>query len=176
MANQAINLGSAPTGAGGDTFRSAAEKINENFTNPAHAASRLVGEGPGSVLETGAFGLGVLQLEISNPFKNLSTVEIRKTRFLSFKDVPEVSSGAGSALSLPTFSAYTNNYLIGTNSGDLYHGISTSTQVGPPNRGVEYGLILTGRNTTVDSNGFVKKASPIIQLYAEKIEINKNRK
>lgn len=32
--------------------------------------------------------------------------------------------------------------------------------------------IYTTANTTVDANGFVKKASPIVQLYADKIEIN----
>ena len=31
-------------------------------------------------------------------------------------------------------------------------------------------------NTTVDANGFVKKASPIVQLYADKIEINDEAK
>ena len=45
MAIQNINLGTAPTGAGGDTFRSAAAKINANFSNAAHAASREIGKG-----------------------------------------------------------------------------------------------------------------------------------
>ncbi|WP_151817443.1 pyocin knob domain-containing protein [Acinetobacter ursingii] len=34
----------------------------------------------------------------------------------------------------------------------------------------------TTANTTVDSNGFVKKASPIVQLYADKIELNDEAK
>ncbi|MFP0546836.1 hypothetical protein ACLDWA_17870 [Acinetobacter baumannii] len=172
MTIQTVNLGSAPTGAGGDTFRSTGAKINENFTNNSHAASRYVGTAAGNVMEVGAFGLGAFQPEISNPFKNLPTAELRKTRILSFKDVPDVSSGSGSALSLPTMNAYTNNYLIGTNNGDLYHGVSTSIQVDPSNRVVLYGLILTGNNTTIDSNGFIKKASPIVQLFADKISAN----
>ncbi|WP_249451909.1 phage tail protein [Acinetobacter indicus] len=32
--------------------------------------------------------------------------------------------------------------------------------------------IRTGLNTTVDSNGFIKSASPIVQLFADKIELN----
>lgn len=36
--------------------------------------------------------------------------------------------------------------------------------------------IYTTANTTVDANGFVKKASPIVQLYADKIEINDEAK
>ncbi|WEE38573.1 hypothetical protein [Acinetobacter sp. TAC-1] len=172
MTIQTINLGSAPSGAGGDTFRSTGTKVNENFTDNTHAASRYVGEGSGNLLQTGAFGLGAFQSEISNPFKNLPTAELRKTRFISFKDVPDVSSGSGSAISLPTLNAYTNNYLIGTNNGDLYHGVSTSVQADPSVRGVRYGKILSGNNTTIDSNGFVKAASPIVQLFADKIDAN----
>lgn len=43
MAIQSINLGALPDGKGGDTLRSTATKINENFSNAAHAASKLVG-------------------------------------------------------------------------------------------------------------------------------------
>lgn len=32
--------------------------------------------------------------------------------------------------------------------------------------------LLNSRNTTVDSNGFIKNASPIVQLFADKIELN----
>lgn len=45
MAIQKINLGTAPNGVGGDTLRSTATKINENFSNATHAASRLLGTG-----------------------------------------------------------------------------------------------------------------------------------
>lgn len=43
MAIQSIELGVLPKGEGGDTPRSANTKINANFNNPAHAASRGVG-------------------------------------------------------------------------------------------------------------------------------------
>ncbi|MFP0390118.1 hypothetical protein ACJ6IV_19765, partial [Acinetobacter nosocomialis] len=58
MTIQTVNLGSAPTGAGGDTFRSTGAKMNENFTNWTHAASRYVGTAAGNVMEVGAFGVG----------------------------------------------------------------------------------------------------------------------
>ena len=58
MAIQTANLGTAPSGVGGDTFRSAAQKFNENFTNNTHAASRMVGLQSGNVMQVGAFGLG----------------------------------------------------------------------------------------------------------------------
>ena len=49
MAIQQINLGTAPNGVGGDTLRSTAAKINENFSNADHAASKLVGSGRGQI-------------------------------------------------------------------------------------------------------------------------------
>ncbi|MFW1748763.1 hypothetical protein ACG9XW_21555, partial [Acinetobacter guillouiae] len=58
MTIQTINLGTAPSGAGGDTFRSTGTKVNENFTNNTHSASRLVGTAAGNVMEVGAFGVG----------------------------------------------------------------------------------------------------------------------
>ncbi|HCE0048227.1 TPA: hypothetical protein NEM68_000314, partial [Acinetobacter baumannii] len=58
MTIQTVNLGSAPTGAGGDTFRSTGAKVNENFTNNTHAASRYVGTAAGNLMEVGAYGLG----------------------------------------------------------------------------------------------------------------------
>ncbi|AXJ90014.1 hypothetical protein DKP84_06160 [Acinetobacter pittii] len=61
MTYQTVNLGTAPTGAGGDTFRSTGAKINENFTNPSHAASRYVGSNAGNLMEVGFCGLGVNQ-------------------------------------------------------------------------------------------------------------------
>ena len=58
MTIQTVNLGTAPSGAGGDTFRSTGAKINENFANWNHAASRYVGMNAGNVMEVGAFGIG----------------------------------------------------------------------------------------------------------------------
>lgn len=58
MTIQTVNLGTAPTGAGGDTFRSTGAKMNENFTDPSHAASRYVGMDKTFVMEVGAFGVG----------------------------------------------------------------------------------------------------------------------
>ncbi len=54
MAIQTVNL----TVPGGDTPRSANTKINANFSNTTHAASKLVGTAAGNVMEVGAFGLG----------------------------------------------------------------------------------------------------------------------
>ena len=60
MAIQRINLGTAPSGTGGDTNRSAFTKIDGNFADTTNAASRLVGTAAGNVMEVGAFFLSRL--------------------------------------------------------------------------------------------------------------------
>lgn len=65
MAKQVIQLGTPPSGVGGDTPRSANIKINENFTEVYDRQAKLgtasnanIGTGPGQVMTVGAFGLG----------------------------------------------------------------------------------------------------------------------
>lgn len=66
MAIQKINLGSAPSGAGGDTQRAANAKINENFSDTAHAASRLV-------------GTGAEQVPLNSTLEDTCTKQVKKT-------------------------------------------------------------------------------------------------
>lgn len=49
MAISKLEVGVVPLGEGGDSLRSAAAKINENFSNEAHAASKLVGTGASQI-------------------------------------------------------------------------------------------------------------------------------
>ena len=58
MAIQTVKTGAAVNDGTGDDARTAFTKINQNFTNNAHAASRQVGTATGNVMEVGAFGLG----------------------------------------------------------------------------------------------------------------------
>lgn len=75
MAIESVNL----TVPGGDTPRSAFTKINYNFSNNSHAASRLVGTSNGNVVEmtsngianTGLGGFGVV---LDSPNLDLNTV------------------------------------------------------------------------------------------------------
>jgi len=66
MAIQQVNLGATGTGAGGDSARTAFERLNANFSNPTHAASKLAQQSatdvtPGALMAVGAFGWGQLQ-------------------------------------------------------------------------------------------------------------------
>jgi hypothetical protein len=80
MAKQTINQGTAPTGAGGDTFRSGSAKLqandNEiynylgdgvNLNKLGTAAFKNVGTQSGNVMQVGAFGLGASMPQIPMP-------------------------------------------------------------------------------------------------------------
>lgn len=170
MAIQTANLGAAPSGAGGDTFRTAATKFNENFTNNKHAASRLVGTQAGSVMEVGAFGLGASMLQIPIPPDS----QFLGSGFYYF-DV----GGSGSTWQ----QAETNVFAIRASYNGLPRGFEIGCLPYSNNfylRGNTPGgakwrtpvLIRHSGNTSVDSNGFLKSASPIVKLFADKIELN----
>ena len=57
MAISRINLGTAPSGTGGDTNRSAFKKIDDNFSASENAASRLVGTSIGNIPDMTIMGL-----------------------------------------------------------------------------------------------------------------------
>lgn len=173
MAIQTVNLGTAPTGAGGDTFRSTGAKINENFTNPVHAASRFVGTAAGAVMEVGAFGLGA---ELINLGSIASTTEAGnpnlQTGFYHADDIIggfcAIKSQYGTLLiggstynSSPPKYCYYNSVSLGGNK--ILNDASMHT-------------FKTTQNTTIDSNGFIKAASPIVQLFADKITANDEAK
>lgn len=165
MTIQTVNLGSAPTGAGGDTFRSTGAKMNENFTNNSHAASRLVGTQAGNVMEVGAFGIGGRVKVLDGV--NASSLDVQSGLFglVNSQGFPE--SGWNYLISMRLLA--TNLYALYLTS-NLYGDIQVATkfdgQLGP---WVKY---LSTRNTTTDANGFIKAASPIVKLFADKIEPN----
>lgn len=162
MAIQTANLGTAPSGAGGDTFRSAATKFNENFTNYAHAASRLVGTQAGNVMEVGAFGLGST---IPNISLSLSTIDTAPTQIASWYEtwaVIHFKNQDYNGLNKPNWT----QLMVGRNA-------SKGVLIRSAYNGEEVQYNLRGEhNTTIDGNGFIKAASPIVQLFADKIELN----
>ncbi|MFX8461541.1 hypothetical protein [Acinetobacter baumannii] len=171
MTIQTINLGTAPSGAGGDTFRSTGSKLNENFTNPSHAASRYVGTSPGNVMEVGAFGWGRKLNDglVAKSKAYLDNMDNWRSGLDCYAD-SSLPGGYGNVIRLGFGGAEANRWLHDlfiTTGGDLYLRHSTNSNVFGDS--VAY---LSQRNTTVDSNGFIKAASPIVKLYANKIELN----
>lgn len=167
MAIQTANLGTAPSGAGGDTFRSAATKYNENFTNNTHAASRQVGTAPGNVMEVGAFGLGENAVYVTN---NTLLSALRKG-FITIGNQPAIVYGQ-------QYGAAYNGILRLPTAGQSEISVS---RIGPGidstiGQNTDRIIVKTTANTQVDPNGFIKAASPIVSLYADKIELNDEAK
>ncbi|MEK5754086.1 phage tail protein [Acinetobacter variabilis] len=170
MAKQTINQGAAPTGAGGDTFRTGSAKLQANddeiynylgdgtnLNKLGTAAFKNTGTQAGNVMEVGSFGLGT---ELVNTLRPIDSSP-KGTGFFGIHQ--ELLFGVemswninGTAIQL----------LAGINDKRLryrhnYAGLGW----------VDY-VVYTAQNTTVDPNGFIKAASPIVSLYADKIELN----
>lgn len=164
MAIQTVKTGAAVNDGTGDDARTAFTKINQNFTDSANAASRLVGEAAGNVMEVGAFGLGV-NGRISSLADPLSTPSA-KSEFIcgsyyygiNFKGPEETAWGR---LIFPY--GYAN-------------AVNTPTFVLQLFGAPVIFAFWTDKNTKVDPNGFIKNASPIVSLYADKIELNDEAK
>lgn len=169
MTIQTVNLGTAPTGAGGDTFRSTGAKMNENFTNNTHAASRYVGTAAGNVMEVGVFGVGLTPTNAVS-FKNLNTEEAGKVKSGFYSDAEHIGefiviSGNYGQKLLLGWSPYNNNI-------PCYQSISSLEPTRKDFATAPIHTFRTSQNTTVDANGFIKAASPVVKLFAERIELN----
>ena len=171
MAIQRINLGTAPSGTGGDTNRSAFKKIDDNFADNANAASRLVGTAAGNVMEVGAFGWGITQNDVNTAapktgtgFHSIGAIASNDTsgQIENFVGVSAVWNGA-------------SNYQVQFGCNILDAPIFGFRRWVGGKWDTFYKLYGT-HNTQVDPNGFVKAASPIVSLYADKIELNDEAK
>ncbi|MEX8075753.1 hypothetical protein AB7B71_07200 [Acinetobacter nosocomialis] len=163
MTIQTVNLGTAPTGAGGDTFRSTGAKVNENFTNNTHAASRYVGTASGNVMEVGAFGLGGLSRLVEQPN------DVKQSGF--FHTFNDTNMPYCAFLNIMHTDQDAYRWQIGAPMGDAnLHNLKA--RIRTESGWSAEAKIWNQHNTTVDSNGFIKAASPIVKLFANKIELN----
>lgn len=168
MTIQTINLGTAPSGAGGDTFRSTGTKVNENFTNNTHAASRYIGTDVGNVMEVGAFGVGSLSKLIGSADK------FSQGGFFAYTSIQSGDQSLSPAyqqlINLPWIDNTLGAQIIVGLHGSAKIGFRTWTTVSGGS--VSYYNIYHSANTIKDSNGFLKVASPVAQLFADKIVAN----
>lgn len=162
MAIQTVDV----TVPGGDTPRSANIKLNANFSNTTHAANRLVGTAAGNVMEVGAFGLGGVLPKVGNISKEKTGVN--PNLLTGFSEANDI---IGSLIVLK--SPY-GTLLIG---GSTYGGSAPQyvyfNQSG--NKDLTQAAVQTfwtTQNATKDSNGFLKGASPVIDMYDNKIGLN----
>ena len=165
MAIQTVKTGAAVNDGTGDDARTAFTKINANFTNTTHAANRLVGEAAGNVMEVGAFGLGG-----NSSYTSIgNATDYKKNMFFG--------SGSLAARGFPC--DYALGYQLngaGVWQAYLIHDVASSNVYVATRSSSSSSLLFrklysTG-NTTVDSNGLLKAASPIVRLFVDKIEMN----
>lgn len=173
MAIRVPNLGLGD-GKTGDTELKIRQDYNHNFSDQTNAASRLVGTASGNVMEVGAFGFGgSSRKSATNPAQQLDASELAKTQIYGFSDTPSVDYGIGLGWGA------TNNraafILQGVFSNKLYYMNVGNTAAAPitPERLITSGeFLILGLNTTKDANGFLKSASPVVDMYDNKIELN----
>lgn len=164
----AIQIPNAGTGNGqtGDNEYVLWQKTINNFSDQTNAASRLVGTATGNVMEVGAFGLGS-NTPITNLDADLLGEELRSkgTRFFRNESNTPFSFVSSASLHIngaDTFGGFSVSYSGG---GVLFYG---GTGAGTLHSYVMY----TNKNATKDSNGFLKGASPVIDMYDNKIDLN----
>ena len=147
--------------------------VRENFADQSNAASRLVGSQKGNVMEVGAFGLGET---IASPYINNDTdisklpngfygLEFGAHSGLLARQAGGLGYRRLCILGLPADPNQKNPffYLIDTGNG-------TTLTSQAANKYIFY----TTANVTKDGNGFLKGASPVVDLYDDKIELNRD--
>ena len=171
MAIQTVKTGAAVNDGTGDDARTAFTKINQNFTDGANAASRQVGTAAGNVMEVGAFGLG----GISKAVNKSQTDALQTNGF--YHDIGAESGDMAYHALLNVMHAEDIKFAwqIGVPMG---HTNLMSLQARVKSGGIwsSVAKIWNEHNTTKDSNGFLKGASPVVQLFANKIELNEEAK
>ena len=155
-----LGLGDGKTG---DTELKIRQDYNHNFNDQSNAASRLVGGAAGNLMEVSAFGLGAT----INPITILSsTIDTAPTQFSAWYetwDVVHFKNSDYNSTGLPSWTQIMVNRNGAARAFKVrskYNGINT-----------EYDLYGT-HNVNKDSNGFLKGASPVVDLYNEKIDLN----
>lgn len=174
MAIQTVKTGAAVNDGTGDDARTAFTKINQNFTDSANAASRQVGTVTGNVMEVGTFGLG-----IDSYRHNGSTINnLLGNQFFGTHSEWDGSAFAGAAGD--NFGSGINITDSGSSAWQIWNSFYGKA---PYYRNKINGVwgawnqFLTKGNTQVDtSNGYIKGASPIIKLFADRIELNAEAK
>ena len=174
MAIQTVKTGAAVNDGTGDDTRTCFTKINQNFTDSANAASRLVGiEGfqvPDANGARRAFAsIPATTVSDSYDFNNINSGDyIFVAGLNNGLNAPQFKSSFGAVYATRIYSDSGQLSVFGM---DYING-GIVTRAKNNGRWSAWNSHWHKANTTVDGNGFIKAASPIVQLFADKIEPN----
>ena len=172
MAIQTVKVGAAVNDGTGDPSRTCFTKINSNFTDTTHAASRLV-------------GIENEQIPDVNLTKKASG-RVFSPKLWSVYDFNNINAGdyyfydaTVEGVNPPPFTYgtvfaqrnYSDDGQLTVIGHDYFNG-GIATRGKQNNNWSAWAKHWHTLNTTVDSNGFIKAASPIVKLFADKIECN----
>lgn len=172
MAIQIPNPGTG-NGATGDNEFVLWSKTKDNFSDQTNAASRLIGKGDGNVpeyyTETGLGGLGY-------GGKSAPTVVSDSEPPIGFSAHTIVSESDDTGVGNYKL-RLTLGWVDDNTRGQLYMGLANANVIGFRMwaRGVGYSqarVIYHTGNVTKDANGFLKGASPVVDMYDNKIGLN----
>ena len=170
MAIRVPNLGLGD-GKTGDTELKIRQDYNHNFSDQTHAASRLVGKEAGNVMEVGAFGIGrsgttyqVAETTITGLIDNLSAKGSHFFRNTGTNLATHPYGGGIFALTSDTYLGITANYQ--NSEITAFSGVTSNSA------NTQIMKLWHDKNATKDANGFLKGASPVIDMYDNKIDLN----
>lgn len=207
MAKQTINPGVAPTGAGGDTFRSGSAKLQANDDELYVALGASGGVLPAALpINKGGTGATTIVAARANLGLDKFAQNANLDTVVAAPDVDAAIIITNSGWGI--YKGNVPNFFSGLPIGSGGTGAETAEQARvnlgldrfvqqgafntlmlSPNKDLMVNLqnnnfsmwrnsdstpipIRTGFNTWVDGNGFIKAASPIVKLFADKIELN----
>lgn len=209
MAKQVVNLGTAPSGTGGDTSRSATTKLMNNVNElyafaGADAAGALPAalpitkggtgavsvSGARSALGLGDAGVNGFSLSPIASLANVNTVSgfanvfgINKFAAVAHGDWQQGNTASNTLYTPQRYGSIFGYYgtdSLGTYAWQIFRGSAgkdLSLRFGAgSDTWSPWAVLRTGHNTSVDANGFIKSASPICDLYVDRIELNDEAK
>ena len=178
MAIQTVKTGAAVNDGTGDDARTAFTKINQNFTDSANAASRMMGAEGFQVPDANATRRAFASIPSTMASNNYDFNTITSGDYIFVE-------GVGNRLNIPPFKSglgaiYATRIYLGDGQlsvfGIDYIGGGLITSAKNNGRWSAWNSHWNNANTTVDGNGFIKAASPIVKLFADKIELNEEAK
>lgn len=143
--------------------------VRDNFADQSNAASRLVGKDDGNLLEAGTGGIGKIT---TKPTSKTQRTENGFFNYLEDGKSTDTSGAPDYQMSIST------NWVDQSAGAQILIGIEQNPTLGirswdySAQKYVNYRKIYFEGNTTKDSNGFIKAASPVVDLYDDHIELN----